>query len=112
MKLLKKHLVHSFSARLVTEHVGHPAQLLWDSGGPSHGAGYGLVPLDLPGVEDLAHVEVHPEADRDEVGEEKDKAEHVDIPGTVETFQHDHHKSYSYSGEEQHFRDPIQLLVQ
>ena len=77
----------------------------------SHGAGYGLVPLDLPGVEDLAHVEVHPEADRDEV-EEKDKAEHVDVPGTVETFQHDHHKSYSNSGEEQHFRDPIQLLVQ
>ena len=59
------------------------------------------------GVEDLAHVEVHPEADRDEV-EEKDKAEHVDVPGTVETFQHDHHNS----GEEQHFRDPIQLLAQ
>ena len=45
-------------------------------------------------------------------GPEKDKAEHVDVPGTVETFQHDHHKSYSNSGEEQHFRDPIQLLVQ
>ena len=55
-----------------------------------------------PGVEDLAQVQVDPEADGDEVGEEENKAEHVVVPGTVESLQDDHDQGQHHRSGKQH----------
>ena len=48
--------------------------------------------LDAHGVVDLCDVEVDPEGDGDEVGEEEDEAKEVEVPRTIEPLQahHDH----------------------
>ena len=48
------------------------------------------------GVVDLGYVEVDPEANGDEVGEEEDEAEEVEVPRPVEPLQahHDHRQHH------------------
>ena len=55
-------------------------------------------------MEDLAQVQVDPEADGDEVGEEENKAEHVVVPGTVESLQDDHDQGQHHRSGKQHLR--------
>ena len=52
--------------------------------------------LDAHGVVDLGDVEVDPEWDWDEVGEEEDEAEEVEVPRPVEPLQahHDHRQHH------------------
>ena len=41
-------------------------------------------------IVDFAHVQVDPETDWDQVGEEQDEPENVDVPGAVESLQAHH----------------------
>ena len=54
------------------------------------------------GVVDLSDVQVDPEADGDQVGEEEDEAEEVEVPGTVEPLQAHHDDGEHHGGGEEH----------
>ncbi len=111
MELLEDHVVLSESASLVRQQIRNSSQLLGDGGGPGHGAGNLTVALDGPRVVYLSHVQVHTQADGDQVGEEEDEAEEVDVPRPVEALEYDHHEGESDGGDEQHLGQLVQLLV-
>lgn len=60
---LRNHLTYHFvsgeGARLVREQVGDSTHLLGDGGVPDDGLGDGVVPLDHPGVHQLANVKIY-----------------------------------------------------
>ena len=57
--------------------------------------------LDAHGVVDLGDVEVDPEADGDQVGEQQDEPEDIDVPGAVEALQADHDERQRHCGHKQ-----------
>ena len=68
--------------------------------------------LDAHGVVDLCDVEVDPEGDGDEVGEEEDEAEEVEVPGAVEALQAHHDHREDDGGGEQDLGQVVELLVE
>ena len=56
------HFILSQCASLVTEQILHTTHLLWNGTGPDQGTRDGFVPLNDPAVQDLGHIQVHPQA--------------------------------------------------
>ena len=61
---------------------------------------------------DLGDVEVHPEADGDQVGEEEDEPEEVEVPGPVEPLEAHHDDGEDHGGGEEDLGQVVELLVE
>lgn len=82
--LFEYHLVLSERARLISQQVLNPAQLLGDCGVSRNCPRYLSVPIDAVGVVYLGHVEVDTQRDGYDIRQQKYEAEELDYPLTLE----------------------------
>ena len=111
MNTLHLHVVHRQSARLVRQKVLHATQFLGNGAGADNRVWYFLVLDDLGGADGLAHVQIHPQAQRDDCGEEDDEADKVHQPDALEALEGDHGEGEEDQDDAQDLAHRIQLLI-